>query len=154
MGRKLGGGCHFFGGAGSLSNTKSPEPRPTSIPSRISVHPAVSPQRTLAENWVRALPPFLERGARSASNTMLVGWRLSSLSSGMHVDPSSHFATTDMGRKLGGAVPLSGGARDRADDYTCMPCFILIHKIVWPQYTNVTDRQTGQDRQTYNGLIA
>jgi len=41
-----------------------------------------------------------------------------------------------------------------------MPSFILIHRTVWPQYTNVTDR-TGQDRtdrqtdrQTDNGLIA
>jgi len=32
-----------------------------------------------------------------------------------------------------------------------MPRFILIHPTVWPQYTNVTDRQTGQ---TENGLIA
>jgi len=29
-----------------------------------------------------------------------------------------------------------------------MPTFILIHRTVWPQYTNVADRQTGQtDRQ-------
>jgi len=40
-----------------------------------------------------------------------------------------------------------------------MPNFILIHPTVWPQYTNVTDRQdrqTGQDkrRQTDNGPIA
>ena len=34
---------------------------------------------------------------------------------------------------------------------TCMPSFILIHPTVWPQYTNVTDRQTDrtgrQDRR-------
>jgi len=29
-----------------------------------------------------------------------------------------------------------------------MPSFILIHSTVWPQYTNITDRQAGQDRQT------
>jgi len=30
-----------------------------------------------------------------------------------------------------------------------MPSFIVIHSTVWPQYTNVTDRQTGQThRQT------
>ena len=29
-----------------------------------------------------------------------------------------------------------------------MPSFILIHPAVWAQYTYVTDRQTGQDRQT------
>jgi len=53
MGQKLGGGwvCPFFlGVAGSPSNTKSPGPRPTSIPSGILVHPAVWPQRTMAEN--------------------------------------------------------------------------------------------------------
>jgi len=31
--------------------TQSPGPRPTSIPNRISVYPAVCPQRTWAENW-------------------------------------------------------------------------------------------------------
>jgi len=52
-GPKLGGGgCALFTGvSGSPSNTKSPGPRPTSIPSGILVHPAVWPQRTLAENW-------------------------------------------------------------------------------------------------------
>jgi len=35
----------------SPSNTKSLGSRPTSIPSGIVVHPAVWPQRTLAENW-------------------------------------------------------------------------------------------------------
>ena len=30
----------FLGGAGSLSNTKSADPRPTCTPSDISVHPA------------------------------------------------------------------------------------------------------------------
>jgi len=34
---------------------------------------------------------------------------------------------------------------------TSMSSFILIHPTVWPQYTNVTDRQ---NRQTDNGLIA
>jgi len=33
---------------------------------------------------------------------------------------------------------------------TRMLSFILIHPTVWPQYTNATDRQTGQD----NGPIA
>jgi len=51
-GPKLGGDVPFFwGGAGSPSNTKSPGPRHTSIPSGILVHPAVWPQRTLTENW-------------------------------------------------------------------------------------------------------
>jgi len=38
----------FLGVAGPPSNTKSPGPRPTSIPSGILVHLAVWPQRTLA----------------------------------------------------------------------------------------------------------
>jgi len=56
MGQKLGGGgCALVpfssGRTGSPSNTKSPGPRPTSIPSGILVHPAIWPQWTLAENW-------------------------------------------------------------------------------------------------------
>jgi len=35
-----------FGGAGSSSNTMSPEPRPTSVPGSILIHPAVWPQQT------------------------------------------------------------------------------------------------------------
>jgi len=52
-GPKLGGGgCGLFlGVAGSPSIAKSPGPRPTSIPGGILVHPALWPQRTLAENW-------------------------------------------------------------------------------------------------------
>jgi len=36
-----------------------------------------------------------------------------------------------------------------------IPSGMLIHPTVWPQYTNTTDRQTGQDRtgQTDNGPI-
>ena len=57
IGQKLGGWHAFFlEAAGSPSNTKSPEQRPTSIPSGILVYPAVWPQRTLAENW--GLCPF------------------------------------------------------------------------------------------------
>jgi len=51
-----------------------------------------------------------------------------------------------------GAVPLWGGAAGSppktmwsGPSPTCMPSFILIRPTVWPQYTNVRDRQ---DRQT------
>jgi len=69
----------------------------------------------------------------------------------------SHLAATDMGRKLG-AVPLWGGELGphqmaRTEAYLHAN-FIFIRPTVWPQCTNVTDRQTGQDRQTDNGLIA
>ena len=70
MGQKLGGGCALFseGGAGSPSKTKSPGPRPTSIPSGILVYPAIWPQWTLPENW--GLYHFRGGGAGSPSNTM------------------------------------------------------------------------------------
>ena len=51
MGRK-------FRGAGSVSNTKSPALRPTSIPSGILMHPAVWPQQKWAENWYGRLRPL------------------------------------------------------------------------------------------------
>jgi len=35
---------------------------------------------------------------------------------------------------------------------TCMQSFTLIRPIVWPQCTNVTDRQTGQDRQRSDSM--
>jgi len=45
-------------GGGSLSNTKSPGPRPTSIPSGILIHASIWSQQILAENW--GLCPFGE----------------------------------------------------------------------------------------------
>jgi len=45
-----------LGVAGSPSNTNSPGPRPTSIPSAILAHPVVCPQRTLAENLGDCVP--------------------------------------------------------------------------------------------------
>jgi len=47
MGRKVGGCCAtVHGGAGSPSNTMSPVPRPTSVPTGILIHPGVWPQCT------------------------------------------------------------------------------------------------------------
>ena len=75
-----------------------------------------------------------------------VAWAEAYLPTKWHLDPSSHLATTHMGRKLGGwAVPLWGGGAGFPSN-TCMPSFILIHLTVLPQYTDVTDRQT--DRAT------
>jgi len=51
------------------------------------------------------------------------------------------------GPKIGrGSVPLwRGGAESPSNTVwprpTSMPCFVLIHSTVWPQYTKVTDRQ-------------
>jgi len=44
------------GGAGSPSNTKSPGPRPSSIPSDILIHAAIWPQQMWAENWGGCAP--------------------------------------------------------------------------------------------------
>ena len=92
--------------------------------------------------------PFGE-GERGPHLTHKVAWAEAYLHTKWHLDPCSHLATTNMGRKLG-AVPLWGGelvpcltqcVRGRP---TYMPSFILMHPTVWPQCTNVTDRQTGQ----------
>jgi len=69
-GPKMGGVAvpSFLGVAGSSSITKSPGPRPISIPSAILVHPVVWPQGTSAEN--RETMPLQGRGTGSPSNTM------------------------------------------------------------------------------------
>jgi len=66
---------------------------------------------------------------------------------------SDRLTTIDMGRKMGADVPLClWGAGSPSNTVwpgprpTSMPSFIWIHPTVWPQYTNVTDRQI--DRQT------
>jgi len=67
-------------------------------------------------------------------------------------DPSSRLATTDIGLKVGAAVSLLWGNWVPSNTMrpgarpTSMPSGTLIHPTVWPQYTNITDRQTGQDR--------
>jgi len=60
-------------------------------------------------------------------------------------------ATVDMGRKVGGGccarVPFHGAAGSLSNTMlpgprpTSVPSGILIHLTVWPQYTDVTDRQ-------------
>ena len=101
-----------------------------------------------------AVPPPFWEGERSRHLTQCrMGRGLPSTK--WHLDPSSHLATTDMDRKLGACAPLGEGEMcphltQRAwpgPRPTCISSFILILRIVWPQYTNVTDRQTGQDTQ-------
>ena len=65
-------------------------------------------------------------------------------------------ATIDMGRRLGAAVtPLGGGAGSPSNTMwqgnrpTSVPSGILIYSTVWPQYTNVSDRQ---DRQRSDSI--
>jgi len=74
-------------GAGSLFNTKSPGPRPTSIPSGILIHPAIWPQQIWAENWGGAVPLWV-RGAESPSNTAWTGPRPTRLPSFILIHPT------------------------------------------------------------------
>ena len=75
MGRKLGRGAPppFGVGSGVPSNTKSPGPRPSSIPSGVLIHAAVWPKQIWAEIW--GLCPYGGGGAGSPSNTMWPGPR-------------------------------------------------------------------------------
>jgi len=69
-------------------------------------------------------------------------------------------ATIDMGRKVGGdcCAPFRGAGSPSNTVWPAVPrstsvqSGILIYAAVWPQYTNVTERQTEQidrtDRQT------
>ena len=82
-----------------------------------------------------------------------VDWAEAYLHTKWHVDPCSHLAATDMGRKYLGLCPFRGAGSPsntvaRAEAYTCMPSFILIRPSVWPQYTNVTDTTDRTDRHT------
>jgi len=76
-----------------------------------------------------------------------------------HLDPCSHLATTDMGLKLG-ICPFGGGGAGSPSNTTwpeprptCMPSFILIHPTIWPQYSNVTDRQTNKTDKQRSDII-
>jgi len=65
--------CPFtWGRAGSPSNTMSPGPRPTSVPSGILIHPTVSPQYTNVTDGQDIGPiaqgePFYKRSHKNAS---------------------------------------------------------------------------------------
>jgi len=51
----------LWGRAGFPSNTMSPGPRSTSVPSGILIHPAIWPQQTWTKNW--GLFPFFGEGS-------------------------------------------------------------------------------------------
>ena len=63
-----------------------PGRRPTSVPNGIFIHPAVWPQRTLAENWGCA--PFGGGGAGSPCNLMWPGPRPTTMPSFILVHPT------------------------------------------------------------------
>jgi len=114
--------------------------------------------QTWAENSGGGLRLFGGR-AGSPSNTMWPGPRSTFVSSDILIHPAVW--PQQIWTENWGAVPFFGGAGAGFPYNTvspgprptslplgrgsCVPSFILIHPTVWPQYTNVTDRQ---DRQT------
>jgi len=142
-------GCTPFsgeGGTGSQSSTMWPGPRlpPCQVPVW-SIQSFGHKRHGPKIGW---FAPFWWGGAGFPSNN--VGWVEAYLPTNWHLHPSSHLATTDMGRKLRGCAPLGGGPGFPSNTMwpgprpACMPCFILICPTVWPLYTNVTDRQDKQ----------
>jgi len=88
-GQKIRGLCPFLGRvwAGSPSNTKSPGPRPSSIPSGILIHAAIWLQQIWAENCVGAVP-LCGGGAGSPSNTIWPGPRPTGMPSFVLIRPT------------------------------------------------------------------
>jgi len=99
MGLKLGWLCPF---GGNWSNTMFTGQRPTSLPSGILIHPAVSPQQTWAKNLAGCVPLSGGLGPHLTQCGLDQGL------APYHLDPSSSLATTDMGRKLAGLCPILG----------------------------------------------
>jgi len=115
---------------------------------------------------VRAAVPISVQGAGSPSNTMSPGPRPTSVPTAeWHLDSYSLLTTTHQRhnkhrQKIGGCTFFFWGGGGLVPIYNTMwsgqrsifvPSGILIHPAVWPEYTDVTDRQTGQ---TDNGRIA
>ena len=77
------------------------------------------------------LGPYLTQVSSAWAESFHTKWRL---------HPSSRFATTNMGPKLG-AVPLLGGAATPSNTTssgprpTSVPSGILVHPTIWPQRT-------------------
>ena len=147
-GPKLGGGFASFLESGEVGKGKEKE--------RKSIY--IAPFRTK----VLTKRSGMDHTVLPANNTMpshMGAWAEAYVHTKWHLNPSRHLATTDMGRKLGAVCLYGWGAGSSSNTKwprptpTCMPSFILIHPTVWPQYTNVTDRQDRQDRQD-NGRIA
>ena len=117
------------------SNTMWPEPRSTSVPSGVFIHPVVWPQRTLDENW--GLCPF--RGGEAGSRSNKVAWAEAYRHTKWHPDASSRLATIKMDRKLGVCPFMGRGAGSPCSTMwpgprpTSMPSAILVHQAVRPQ---------------------
>jgi len=89
MGRKCRGSAPFWeGGAGSPSNTKSPGPRPTSIPSGILIHSIQLFGYNRYGPKIGGLCPFGGGRFGSPSNTMSPGPRPTCVSSFILIHPT------------------------------------------------------------------
>jgi len=71
------------------------------------MHPAVWPQQKWAENWEEGSAPFWKGGWVSIKHNVI--WAEAYFHTKWHLDPCSHLATTDMGRKLRGCALLGEG---------------------------------------------
>jgi len=144
----------FWGEAGSQSSTVWPGLRPTSIPSGSLIQSALWPLLTWAESW-GLCPLFGEREldlhltqcrlSRGLPPCQVTSWSI------------QLFGHNRYGPIIGGLrlCPFAGGGTRSPPNtmwplprLTHTPSFILIRPTVWPQYTNVTDRQTGQTDRT------
>ena len=118
IGRKVGVVCPCHRDrSGSPSNTMWPGHSPTSLPSGILIHPTAWPQQTWAADYTDADKACVPK-LRNWGLLCPFPWGTVSQSSTMWFGPRP----------------------------TTTPSRILIHPTVWPQYSNVTDRQdrTGQ----------
>jgi len=99
---------------------------------------------------IGGLSPLFGEGELGCHPTQSIAWAKAYLHTKWHLNPYSHLVITDVGRKLGAVLLWVGGAGSPSNTMwpgprpIRMPSFILIHPTVWPQYTNVTDIQTGQ----------
>jgi len=126
------------GGVGSPSNTVSPGPRPTPVPSGMLIHPAVWPQQTWAE--IRGCAP--SGGRELGPDLTQCGQGKAYHYTKWHLDPSSRLATTDMSRKLGALPPFWAGRGAESPcntmwhgpRLTSVPSGILIHPAIWREY--------------------
>ena len=145
----MGGCAAFWGGSWVPSSTMWPGPRPTSTPSDILIHPAVWPQYGHRPKIGGSAPLSGAGGTGSLLNTVSLGPRPTSLSSGWHLDPYIHLATTDMGRKLWqGCAPLGRGAGSPSNTMWPRHAKYLLDPSNRLATIHQRHRQTEQDRHT------
>jgi len=157
MGRKLGALSPFWGGeAGSPSSTITPGPMPT--PYKVGSSSVQPFGHNIHGPKIRGCAPSLRRGELGPHLTMSLGSRPTSYQvASWSIEP---FGYNRYRPNIWGLCPFGGRGHGSPSNAmwpgpmpTCTPSFILTRPSVWPQYTNVTDRQdrhTGQD----NGPIA